>query len=635
LNENGTFFKETDAGIFFEKIGLKAILNTIDDGIDVVTGKFQVLYANDNLKKMVGRQELEGSICYEAFLGKKGPCRNCPVQRALASGRTESTEIRLRSGLILEIRSSPINLPSGEKGAIEISRDISLQKAAEEALHKEKERFQILVEKAPFGVVLVGEDGRYHYVNPKFTEIFGYDLGDVPSGREWFRKAFPDPDYRKRVIGLWIKDHQKARPGEAHPQVLKIICKNGSRKIIHTRSVTLEGGEVLVTFEDITKRKRLEAQLLRAQRMEATGTLAGGIAHDFNNLLMGIQGNISLMLFDLDPTHPYYERLKQIENYVQSGAELTKQLLGFAKGGKYEVKASDLNQILGKAARMFGRTKKEISLHMDLEKNLPAVEVDRAQIEQVFMNLFVNAWQAMPDGGDLYLSTENVLLDEAYVKPYGVHAGRYVKVSVTDTGIGMDEEIKQRIFDPFFTTKGMGKGTGLGLASAYGIIKNHGGIINVYSEKGEGSTFNIYLPVSEKRVEEDGSAPDGILLGEETLLLVDDEEAILQVGKALLETLGYEVLTAASGKEAIRLFSKDKDRIALVILDMIMPEMGGAATYDALRSIDPNVKVLLSSGYSMNGQAMEILEKGCKGFIQKPFNLQQISHEIRKILDEE
>jgi CheY-like chemotaxis protein len=261
------------------------------------------------------------------------------------------------------------------------------------------------------------------------------------------------------------------------------------------------------------------------------------------------------------------------------------------------------------------------------------VEADQGQIEQVLLNLFVNAWQAMSGGGDLSLETENVLLDEDCVKPFDLEPGRYVKISVTDTGVGMDEATQQRIFDPFFTTKEMGRGTGLGLASVYGIIRNHGGFIDVQSEKGEGTTFNIYLPASEKEIKEEKKLSEELLKGIETVLLIDDEDMIIDVCSQTLKTLGYEVLMARSGKEAMDIYTKDKGKIDIVILDMIMPDLSGDETYDRLKEINPNVKVLLSSGYSVDGKAKEILKRGCDGFIQKPFSLGQLSESIRKILD--
>jgi signal transduction histidine kinase/CheY-like chemotaxis protein len=388
-------------------------------------------------------------------------------------------------------------------------------------------------------------------------------------------------------------------------------------------------------IQDITERKRLEGQLKHAQRMKAIGTLAGGIAHDFNNLLMAVQGNTSLMLLNIDSSHPHYERLKNIDHSVQSGAELSKQLLGFARGGKYEVKPTDLNPLIKKQHQMFGHANKEITFRERYEENIWTVEVDRGQIEQVLLNLCVNAANAMPGGGELYIRTENIMLDESHVKcfPFNVKPGKYVNISVTDTGIGMDEATQQRIFEPFFTTKEMGRGAGLGLASAYGIIKNHGGIINVSSTKGKGTTFNVYLPASEKKVVKEQKLPEEVLKGKETLLLVDDEDRIINVGTQILKALGYKVFFAKSGKEAIEVFKRNQDKIGMVILDMIMPSMGGGETYDRLKEVNPHIKILLSSGYSIDGQATEILERGCDGFIQKPFKIKDLSQEIRDILD--
>jgi signal transduction histidine kinase/ActR/RegA family two-component response regulator len=388
-------------------------------------------------------------------------------------------------------------------------------------------------------------------------------------------------------------------------------------------------------IRDVTEKERLERQLQQAQRMEAIGTLAGGVAHDFNNLLMGIQGNASLVLLDTDINNPHYEKLKNIESYVKNGADLTKQLLGFAKGGKYEVKPTDLNELIKKNSEMFVRTKKEISIYPKYQEDLWAVEVDPGQIEQVLLNLFVNAWQAMPAGGRLYIQTENITIDERKTKPLSLDLGRYVRLSVTDTGVGMDAATQQRIFDPFFTTKDMGKGTGLGMASAYGIIQNHGGIITVSSERGQGTTFEIYLPATGKTATPSKKLPDMILKGSERVLLVDDEEMVIDVGGQILEKMGYRALLAHNGKDAIDIYEKNFDNIDLVILDMIMPDMGGGEVYEKLKEINPDIKVLLSSGYSIDGKAAEMLKRGCDGFIQKPFNIAELSEKLREILDKE
>jgi CheY-like chemotaxis protein len=264
------------------------------------------------------------------------------------------------------------------------------------------------------------------------------------------------------------------------------------------------------------------------------------------------------------------------------------------------------------------------------------VDVDRGQIEQVLLNLYINAWQAMPNGGDLHISTENLTLDEHYLQPYKVKPGRFVKVSVSDTGIGIAKNDLGRVFEPFFTTKEMGRGTGLGLASAYGIVKSHGGHINVYSEKGHGTTFNFYLPASLRKVAAEATpAAPLVRRGRETVLLIDDEEMIIDVGCGLLRELGYTVIPARSGQEAIDIFGERYADIDIIVMDMIMPGLSGGETFDRLKQINPRAKVLLSSGYSINGQASQIMERGCDGFIQKPFNLQQLSAKLRQILGDE
>ncbi|HSO72386.1 MAG TPA: PAS domain S-box protein, partial [Thermodesulfobacteriota bacterium] len=336
-----------------------------------------------------------------------------------AGGPTARLEYRYRKAdgqyLWVETLATFLYRPAGGlAGIIFASRDIgerkkieAEQKQLEENLKREKEKFQILVDASPLGVSLVGPDGRYKYVNPKFTEIFGYTLKDIPEGRDWFRRAYPDESYRREVIAQWMKDLREVPRGESRPRTFKVICKDGTEKVILFSPVSMETGDQLVIYEDITERKKLEIQLIQAQKMEAVGTLAGGIAHDFNNLLMAIQGNVSLMLMDLPSQHPDRERLQHIESCVRSGADLTRQLLGFARRGRYQIKPTELNELIDKASAMFGRTQKGIRIHKKFAEALWTVEVDRGQMEQVLLNLLVNAWQAMPRGGDLYLETQN------------------------------------------------------------------------------------------------------------------------------------------------------------------------------------------------------------------------------------
>ena len=386
-------------------------------------------------------------------------------------------------------------------------------------------------------------------------------------------------------------------------------------------------------IQDITERKKLEDQLRQAKKMEAIGTLAGGIAHDFNNLLMGIQGNVTLILLDTDSSHHHYERLMRIDRQIQNGAKLTSHLLGFARKGRYEIKSVYLNQLLEEVSDTFGRTRREITIHKKLGQDLFEVEADAGQIEQVLLNLFVNAADAMPGGGDLILKTTNTNQEVLNGTLYDPKPGNYVMLAVTDTGIGMDKETMDRIFEPFFTTKKMGRGTGLGLASAYGIVKAHGGYIDVVSEKGRGTTFNVYLPALGIKVERKVERTEHSLKGNETVLFIDDEETVLEVSSMMLKHLGYSVYAAKGGKEALKIYENNRARIDLVVLDMIMPDMGGGDTYDELKAMDPAVKVLLSSGYSLDSQAEVILKRGCNGFIQKPFNMIELSQKIKEVLN--
>jgi signal transduction histidine kinase/CheY-like chemotaxis protein len=403
---------------------------------------------------------------------------------------------------------------------------------------------------------------------------------------------------------------------------------------VYEESIHKSGQQFVGThgvIRDIGERQRLQDQLRNAERMKSLGTLAGGIAHDFNNLLMGIQGRNTLVSMDLDGNDPNHEHLQAVDEYIRSAKELTSQLLGFARRGKYEVKPIDVNDLILQSVRMFGRTKKEIAIETHFSHPNAIAEVDSGQIEQVLLNLYVNAWQAMPDGGKLIIGTDVAELNETNSKLLQLKPGCYVHISVKDTGIGMSPQTLQQIYDPFFTTKEKGRGTGLGLASAYGIIKDHYGAIHAFSSVGCGATFNIYLPISKKKVFKELRIEKSIKNGSETILLVDDEQLVINVGKALLETMGYHVLIAKNGGEAIQTVLDCGTRIDLVILDIIMPGMDGGKVFDSIQQISPEIPVLLSSGYAFNGQAEKIMKKGGRGFIQKPFTLAEISEKVQSI----
>jgi PAS domain S-box-containing protein len=531
---------------------------------------------------------------------------------------------------VLEFRAARID----ESRAMVMLTDITDRKRIEYALIESEERFRILSDNSPVGIALARPDGVFEYMNPRFTEIFGYTIEDFPDNETFLKRIFPNPSYRDLVRYFYREDLENfVKSRKVGERVVTVRTRGGSDRIMHSRMVILGNGKQLMTFEDITDIKKMEAELFHAQNMEAVATLAGGIAHAFNNILMGIQGYTALMISETKADHPAYSRLKRIEKQVKSGSDLTSQLLAFSSGGRYEVKPCSMNDLIEKTSSAFGQTRKDIKIHKALETDIWATEIDQAQIEQVLINLYVNAQQAMPRGGDVTLKTRNVTLDEAYVRNYKVKPGNYVMLTVTDTGVGIDDRAKERIFEPFFTTREMGHGRGLGLASAYGIIRGHQGIINIYSEEGQGTTFNIFLPATEKTAVKETVPPKGLLVGSETILFVDDEDVIIDVNREIMESLGYKVVAAKSGQEALEVYRKLQGKINLIILDMIMPGMDGEATYDSLKKVNPEIRVILSSGYSKNEQAKAILEKGCQAFIQKPFSISDLSMTIRQVLD--
>ncbi len=515
-----------------------------------------------------------------------------------------------------------------QTGAIECVRDITEFKEAEAALRQSEENYRLVIENSRDAIFIL-QNERIQFPNPRTYQLLGYAIGEL---RETVFTNYVHPKDRD-TASFQQQEILKDRGGNA---TFRIVASDGRVLWVENSAVAVRWKEQPATLNfmrDITAQKNIEAQLQNAQKMEAIGTLAGGIAHDFNNLLMSVNGYAALMLHDLEKRHPHFDLLKKIEEQVRSGANLTKQLLGFARGGRYEVKALDLNEVVEKSSTLFGRTKKEIAIHRRLQPDLWGVEADRGQLEQVMLNLFVNAWHAMPEGGSLYLDTRNVDVEEDYVKPFDLKAGRYVRISFTDTGIGMDEKTRKRIFEPFFTTKEMGRGVGLGLASVYGIVRGHRGFINVYSEKDKGTTFNIYLPASDRKPETKEASRERVIEGTETVLVVDDERMILDVGCEMLKRLGYKVRAASAGPEAISVYRDHKDEIDLVILDMVMPGMGGAEIFEGLKAINPDVRVILSSGYSLNGLASGIMAKGCRSFIQKPFGMAELSQKVRDALE--
>ncbi len=624
-----TIFKSSVDAIGVSKAGIQTFMNPA----------YLSLFGYSSTEELIGRPVLElvAPSEHEIILERL---------RSHAQGEVKLSQYETRgrrkdgTEFDMDVHVSVYDL-AGETYSLVILRDISERKEAEKALRQSEARLRESQASAHIGSwdwnLLTNELSW----SEETYRIFSQDPEEVSLSPEFFL-ATVEPDERASVEEA-LKDALAGK--KPYDRDIHIIRPDGTKRVVHANARVDydEAGQAVMmigTVQDITDRSRmeedrrkLEDHLHRAEKMEAIGKLAGGIAHDFNNLLMGIQGYASLMLFDLDRSHPNYLSLKRIEEQVQSGADLTRQLLGFSRGGRYDVKPRNMNDIIDKTSSMFGRTKKEIIIQRNLAEDLWIVEVDQGQMEQVFMNLYVNAWQAMPGGGELDLETSNIILDGTQALPELIAPGKYVKITVTDRGTGMDVKTKERIFEPFFTTKAMGRGTGLGLATVYGIVKGHKGMIGVDSMPGQGTTFTIYLPVSEKEVVKEKGASEKVFKGTGTILLVDDEKIVLEVSKAMLESLGYRTYLAGSGQEAIAVYMEKRGEIDMVILDMTMPGISGGETFDQLREINPEIKVLLSSGYSIDGKAQEILNRGCNGFLQKPFRLEKLSGQLREMLE--
>jgi PAS domain S-box-containing protein len=613
------------------------------DGIFIQKGP-KIVFANRRLHEMLGYVDgaLEGEDHwvvyhpdYQAITRERGQARmrgeEVPSQYEVKLQRKNGTsfdgEIRARAILF------------GSEPGIQVwIRDITDRKRAEEAVRESEEKFRILVEKSPLGVSLIGKDGRYRYLNPKFVEIFGYGIEEIPTGKAWMEKAYPDPELRHKVIATWKHDFKKMKGGEVRHRSFRVVCKDGSERDIAFRSVKLETGEVLVIYEDTTEQKRLEAQLIQAQKIEAVGTLAGGIAHDFNNSLQGILGYTQIMLMDLPKEAPEVSKLRHIEAVAMRASELTKQLLTFSRKVESRLRPVDLNQEVRQVEKLLRRTiPRMIDIELALRSDLHIIHADAAQIEQVMMNLGINARDAMPDGGKLTIETENVLLDEEYCRTHlDVAPGAYVMLSLSDNGVGMDKETLEHIFEPFYTTKAVGSGTGLGLAMVYGIVKSHKGSIMCYSEPGEGTIFRLYFPVAEedrvRHPEEDEKAE--VRGGNETILLVDDESFIRELAEDILRRFGYAVITASDGEMALEIYREKKASISLVILDLIMPGMGGERCLEEILKIDPSQKVVIASGYSPMGSTRHALQKGARAYAKKPYDVRSMMAMVREVLDQ-
>lgn len=511
-------------------------------------------------------------------------------------------------------------------------QDITREKIALKSL-KEKEAFiSVILNTIPECVIVFDYNMKPIYVNPAFESLFGW------TKEEFFENPYiylpKDREYRNDVEVI----HSIIDSGESYVETQRMTKGGRILDVLINAASIKEGplkGYVLIV-RDVTSLNQVRQRAESMQRMESLGYLAGGIAHDFNNLLTGVLGRATMLSQSGKLPQECRQYLQDIERCAMEAANLTKQLLSYARGEELKLVRLNINEVIEDTLKLFGRTRKDVTIFKLLEPTVQPLMADRTQIKQVIMNLLVNAADAVEGGGQIFVETSMVVLDRAYMEPYGLNPGHYVRIAITDNGIGMSEEVKKRIFEPFFSTKELGRGTGMGLATVYSIVKSHKGIINCYSELGQGTTFSIYLPVEEGVSVEDTKREEEeeVLKGEGIILIVDDEDYVLEVAKDILEFLGYSVVTASSGKQAISIYSESPNAYDLVILDIVMPEMSGKEVFKKIREINPNQKVLFASGYSLNGVMINFKTESKVGFLQKPFNMNEMSKKVREMISE-
>lgn len=638
--------KKVEAELRFSEERFTTFMDMMPAAVFIKDAEGRYLYINRFYEDVLGVGGLIGKTAKEVFPEAIARSMLWSDRKAL-SGKLDIREEKVEDAegkeRIFRTYKFPMYRQNGFRMVGGFALDITDQKRAVDALGASEERYRSIVENSHDGIVIIDDKFHLEYVNDEICRMMGYRADEL-TGADF--RGFLDEE----SLVYTVERYRRRQAGEEVPSRYEInfVRKDGTtiRVEASLSIVSTETGErkTIAQLLDISERKRaeeekkrLEAQLLHAQKMEAVGTLAGGVAHDFNNLLQAILGYTQILLLNKRQDDLEFSRLKGIEKAAHRASELTQQLLTFSRKVESELRPVDLNSEVRQVQKILERTiPRMIAIEVHLQEELWTVSADPAQMGQIMMNLAVNARDAMPDGGKLVFETENVILDREYCSTHlGAKEGRYVLLSISDTGQGMDKETMEHIFEPFYTTKGVGKGTGLGLAMVYGIVKNHGGYIMCYSEPGQGTSFKIYLPAieAESRLEPTEIVEKKLRGGDETILLVDDEESLRDMGREMLEKFGYQVITVSDGESAIQAYRQKGAEIDLVILDLVMPGMGGANCLKELLSVDPGLKVLIASGYALNGRAREALEAGAKGFIRKPYELAQLIGVVREVLE--
>ncbi|HNV69189.1 MAG TPA: response regulator [Candidatus Ozemobacteraceae bacterium] len=516
---------------------------------------------------------------------------------------------------------------------LRLAQEVAERRQAEADRDRKTEEINQLFNMSIDLLCIADVEGRFVRLNSTWEKTLGYTLSEL-EGKRYIEFVHPDD------VAATLEAMAQLAAGKPIIDFSnRYRCRDGSFRLIEWRSKPYQNTFVYAAARDITERnqmqealKKSEQQLQQMQKMEAIGQLAGGIAHDFNNQLGGIIGFVDLLQLDLEkPEHRTY--CNKILEITKRAADLTSKLLAFARKGKFLSAPVDIHALVPQIVEILQRSiDKRISIRQELSSPVSVTLGDQTQLQNALLNLAINARDAMPNGGELSFATALVDLNERAAQ-MGIAPGRYLEIRVSDTGSGMSPETQKHVFEPFFTTKPAGHGTGLGLASVFGTVKNHRGGILFYSELGHGTSFKIYLPVSSKEVQPEAEKHSEPIKGNARILIVDDEEGIRESLALILQKLGHTVTSCCDGEEALSLYASRWQQFDLVILDMIMPRMSGGDVFEKMHAINPQVCVLLSSGYSLNGQAQSILDRGVKGFLHKPFQANELSQVIARVLD--
>jgi len=635
-----------------ERQKLSAVLNHTDAGFLVLNASLEVTWTNLEFIRRFGTVSQPGALlgarCHEVLCMEDSVCGECPARRPLENGKVAHHELKVEmDGKTRHIYATamPILAPSAEvEETIVMLQDITdleVLRRSQAALQSSEERFRSIFQNAAAGMATFDPDGTFLQANPAFCRLIGYEESELLGMR------IPDithPDDLAESLRL-VGEAQSGKRSYLEMEK-RYLRKDGSTVWGHASATWLfdaEGRPIysVALVQDITERKRAEEalraseeQLRQSQKLEAIGTLAGGLAHDFNNILTGILGHAEMLKASAHPGDNVHRAADVIEKAGRRAADLTRQLLGFARKGKEQnTPVSVHGRIEEVVALLSHAIDKSIVIEQRLEAARPFVLGDPVQVQQIILNLALNARDAMPGGGRLVFETQDRMIDEAACRNHPRAApGRFIVITVTDTGHGIPDEILDRIFEPFFTTKGPGLGTGMGLATAYGIVENHGGWIEVESGVGTGTTFRLFLPATDECPAESPVAGDHAAPGMGRILVVDDEEIVRDVASEFLAHLGYQVVTAVDGRDAVEYYAAHRGEIGLVIIDMMMPRMGGRECFRELKALDPSIKAILSSGYGFNVAAQEMLEAGMLSFIQKPYDLLEFSEAVSRAL---